>query len=202
MIENGRTKLALIAAAAILGLSVVAPTFAWNATLNTTIYCMAPGSTWVACSSVTSIPAGTMIKDKATLTLTADGGPYGTIRFYLYSGTYNTAHTCAQNVASATLFWTDPSNPYSVTGTGTTTYYSTAPSSIPSGSYFFYVTYSGTGVGGYPAKSTCEPFSTLGFPPPNPVPQFPLGMGLLLAAAIPGLLLVRSRFSSKQAPLL
>src|SRR5208337_2385439 len=203
MFENSRTKkLAILGAVAVvLGLSAVAPAFAWTSSLSTTIYCKSGAGAWSVCASTTSIPAGTAVKDKATLTLTSDGGPYGTISFYIYSGTYNTDKTCAQNVGASTLYWTDPSNAYTVAGSGATNYYSSSPTSLVAGSYFFYVVYSGTGSGGYPSAAKCEPFTTAGypFPPPSTVPQFPLGMALLLAVAIPGLLLVRSKYTGKHS---
>jgi len=49
---------------------------------------------------------------------------------------------------------------------------------------------------------TCETFQLTGtYPPPPTAPQFPLGMALLFALAIPGLLLIRSRYASKVSPL-
>ena len=53
-------------------------------------------------------------------------------------------------------------------------------------------------VNNYDSTSKCSTASSLSitpgsFPPPNGIPQFPAGMALLMALAIPALLLVRSR---------
>jgi hypothetical protein len=88
-------------------------------------------------------------------------------------------------------------------GSWTYTYYSSSTlTGLSTGSYYFYVVYS-PGSSGYPSQHTCEPFSgTTGGsfpPPPSSVPQFPFGMALLLAVAIPGLLLVRSKYTGKHS---
>jgi hypothetical protein len=200
------------AAAVILGLSTVAPAFAWTSSLTTTIYCNNSG-TWSACTQTQLKGLTTSIEDKATVTLTSDGSPYGTVSFYVYSGGSNT-YTNAQHTGYNTctlgtsanapsLVWTDSKNAQTVTGSGSTTYTSSSPSfSHAAGSFFFYVVYNGAGTNGYPSSSTCEPFTTTTPtfpPPPTGVPQFPFGTVALLALAIPAMLLVRSKFGSNNS---
>jgi len=208
-------------------------------TLATTIQCTTD-SLFSACSSTSPLPGGiTGIEDSAVLTLNektygcdewsyfgsgfgtsswfGNGGDkgdscnYGTISFYLVSGTETTCPTTAPTDATA-----EGSN--SVSGSGTFT--SNPTSTLSPGSYYYYVVYTGTGKSDgsghgtwntqygeqpgdwnyyYKSVVECEPFTvgTPGFPPPSSVPQFPLGVTLVLAFAIPGLLLLRGKFTSR-----
>jgi len=201
-------KLALLGFAAIaLAVAGVAPAFAWHvASFSSQIYCnngTSASPSWAPCTSSQLSNINTQIQDHATLLLSDNGAPYGTVSFYVYSGGSTTyfnnvdTHVCTIKTG-ATLVWTDSANPQSVGSASQTTPGQSFTSSTVTGSagtYFFYVSYSGTGSGGYPAGSLCEPFTALNSfpPPPTGVPQFPLGMALLLALAIPGLLLIRSR---------
>jgi hypothetical protein len=222
MLEKGRTKkLALLGFTAVaLALAGAAPAFAWHvSSFTSTIYCNNGTSTapsWAPCTSQQLGNINVQIEDQATLQISYNGSPYGTVSFYLYSGGSSTFSNgqykfngyeipqCTLNTGShaPTLVWTDSANPQSVTSSAEASSSQTFTSSVVTGSagtYFFYVVYSGTGSNGYPSSSLCEPFTASGnFPPPpqNGVPQFPLGMALLLAVAIPGLLLVRSKFAS------
>jgi len=221
MFENNRTKkLALIGAAAlVLGLAAVAPAFAWHvANFRTTILCDNDG-TWAACTSSQLLGINTPIKDEAILLLSDNGKPYGNMSFYVYQGTsknYTLTNnpdyyqfTCTLKTGKSTapkLVWTDPANVQDVGKASQTSpgqiINSSEPSFTQTGSFFFYVVYSGSGSNGYPPASTCEPFIAPNgtFPPPTfGTPQFPFGMALLLAVAIPGLLLVRSKFASKHS---
>lgn len=212
MSGKGRTtELALVGVAAlVLGLSALSPVFAWHvASFSSTIYCE-NGSTWAPCTSSQLAGISTPIKDEASLQLSANGKPYGTLSFFIYSGGSSSyfndvdTHVCTIN-SGASLVWTDSANPQAVTSASqqpsSQPFTSSVVSSLTAGSYFFYVSYSGTGSGGYPAGSLCEPFTAVTFPPPPTVPQFPLGIAVLLGLAIPALFLAKSKFSGKQPTL-
>jgi hypothetical protein len=208
---NNRRRLLPVAFAltAFIAAGVLAvPAYAWHSNLSTQIYangvvCGPPGS-----SNPCGVPVGSSIYDKATLFLSSNGKPYGTISFVVYSGSSFTNGAYSANGYSIpkctlgtgnTLKWTDSLNPQSVTGTGTTQYTSSTvnTNTYSTGSYFFYVTYSGTGKSGYPSASVCEPFSLSST---STVPEFPLGMALLFALAIPVLLIARTRFARVPNP--
>lgn len=158
---------------------VVAPVFAWHIVGFTTT------------ASATSAAIGTGIYDKATLQLSTNGGPYGSITFYAYTGTCN-----GQGHPTGTLVYT--SSAVSVTGSGPTTYQSaTVPTTgWAAGNYVWVAKYSGTGYGGYPsAQAACEPFNLFQGPPPPTVPEFPLGLALVMALAIPVLFIVKSKYA-------
>lgn len=209
MFENSRTKKLVIlgAVAVVLGLFAVAPAFAWDSTLTsspagTTVYCYTSGA-WSACSNPAAIPGGTSVKDNATLGLdgySCSGSNCGTISFYVISGA--APGTCPSSplgsypspISSSTV---PSSAPGTKEGTYHYTWYTSSSTSPAAGSYFFYVYYN-AGSSGYPSRSACEPFTLL--PLSIPTPEFPFGMLLLLAVAIPGLLLVRSKFTSKYSP--
>jgi hypothetical protein len=214
MYENIRTKrLALLGVAAIvLGLGAIAPAFAWTASQTTTILCYSSG-TYTPCASTSLLPSGSSIEDQAALKLNnyaCSGGNCGTISFYVVSGT--APLTCPSKLpsgATAEGVVTVPTTASTGTGSGTTTttYTSSSPTLVSSGSYYFYVAYN-PGSSGYPssgsdsAKPQCEPFSGGPFsppPPPSTVPQFPLGMALLLGLAIPGLLVAKSKYTGRKS---
>ncbi len=161
---------------------VVAPVFAWHIVTFTTT------------ASTTSAAIGTGIHDTANLQLSSNGGPYGTITFYVYKGT-----SC--DVGGTPVY---TSTPVSVTSAATCSgganYNSPTVSTTgwSAGNYVWVAHYSGTGSSGYPsATATCEPFSLFQGPPPPPgVPQFPFGLAALMAIAIPALLLVKSKRSA------
>lgn len=160
---------------------VVAPVFAWSVTSFTTT------------ASASTAAIGTGIYDQATLQLTSDGGPYGTITFYAYTGSCN-----VDGHPTGTLVYTSPA--VTVTTSSKTTYTSATASTIgwTAGSYVWVAKYSGTGSGGYPSKTAaCEPFSLFSGGPPPTVPEFPLGFAALMALAIPVMLLVRSKYSAQ-----
>jgi len=160
---------------------VVAPVFAWHIVSFTTT------------ASTTSAAIGTGVYDKATLQLSTNGGPYGSITFYAYTGTCN-----GQGNPTGTLVYT--SSAVTVTGSGPTTYQSTTASTTgwAAGSYVWVAKYSGTGSNGYPAATAaCEPFSLFQGPPPPTVPEFPLGFAALMALAIPVLFIVKSKHAAQ-----
>ena len=194
-----RRNRAFVLLAAVAGLlvltSVAAPVFAWHVT-----------------SFSTSLPAssfaiGTTIIDTANLQLSAQTVPstyvYGTITFSVYKGTCNPATglgtgTLVTSLAAVTV--TSASNgashPYPSPGWSST--------GQSANSYYFVAVYSGSssqsigGVlyGGYPgATAGCEPF-TLFKGPPFGAPEFPLGPLLVIALALPALLLIRSKFTA------
>ena len=179
---------ALTAMAGLLALVPLAnPAFAWTASLST---CVA-GSWSSTCTTSPSFAIGTLVPDTAKVTLSADGGPYGSVNFYVASG------TCADHGTGALV------GSSSVTGSGST-YYTQSWDSTgkTAGNYVWLVYYTGTGSGGYPRAPTsgydCEPFSLFVGPPPPHVPQFPLGSLLIFALAIPALLLLEQDWSRPQ----
>ena len=169
-------------------------------------------------SGTPTITGGTTIRDKATLTLSLvceingvteyDGsckGSYkltcvaytptancGTISFYLVTG--SPPATCPKTKPSGATAEGSSTVPTSNDG-ATGYYYSSSLVVTGSGQHYFWVVYSGTpankGLEGYPAQYACEPYKTT-----TSAPQFPLGMALVIALALPGLLLIRSRFKA------
>jgi hypothetical protein len=210
MRQTRKAELALLGMALVLGLTAAGPVFAWTTqSLNTTIQCYNTGTgTWSTCPGGT-LPAGTTIRDSATITMTKESNcgtnspnypNCGTISFYIVSGSPSESY-CSSG---------DKTTPPGATAEGVDVVPSTAASSgsagplysltptLASGTYYFYVHYSGTGTNGYPSYSTCEPFTGGSFSPPptTGVPQFPFGMAALMLLAIPALLLVKGRFAS------
>ena len=170
MSEKRRTKkLAILGTAAlIMALAAVAPAFAW--TVNT---CVA--TTWSSsCATNPSFPTGSTVPDIAKLS-----GEAGTITFSVASGVCSDYGTLTQ-VSSQSV-------------SSGQTYASTTWSSgsSPAGSYVWIVHYFGSSDP--TGAKECEPFTLFKAPPT--APEFPLGMALLLALTIPGLLLIRSKFS-------
>jgi len=161
------------------------PTFAWTSSLHT---CVA-GSWSANCTVNPSYAIGTTVSDTAKVTLTNDGPPYGTVYFAVAAG------TCSQHGSPLTSGPSPASA--SVTGSGATTYTSTLSTiGFSAGSYVWLVYYGGTGSGGYPRAPTsgydCEPFTL--FAGPSPVPEFPMGMALLMAILFPAMLLFKKKF--------
>jgi len=188
----------LCALATALGLVLAAaPAFAWTSSVYT---CIGNYTSSTYPSSCTSNPTlgGSIIYDTAQLTLSNSGSPYGSLTVLLAKGTCSSIGSTISGVSG--------SNP-SVTTYGTTYYVaSIATSSLTSGSSYVWLTsYSGTS-GGYPYAPTsgagtnpttysgnlvdCEPFI---FQATTGVREFPSGMVLLLALALPALVLMRRR---------
>jgi hypothetical protein len=164
------------------------------------------------------ISGGTTIRDMASLTLSLvcekngvteyDGnctGTYqltcvnlnpsancGTISFYLVTGAPPTS--CPTAKPSGATAEGSSTVPTSNDGK-TDSYYSSSIVVSGSGEHYFWVQYGGTpsngGVAGYPAQYACEKFQIS-----TSAPQFPLGMTLVIALAIPGVLLIRGRFKT------
>ncbi len=169
--------------AVVLGVGgVVAPVFGW------TVY------SFTTTASATTAAVGTGIHDTAYLRTTADGGPYGTITFYIYSGTgCSTTGKTAVYTSSAVSVTSADQTP----STGTYTSPTVSTTGWATGNYFWVAKYSGT-PGGYPSSTaTCEPFNLFAGTPPPTVPEFPLGFAALMALAIPVLFLARSKFAPK-----
>jgi hypothetical protein len=167
---------------------LLTPAFAWHSGIST---CVA--GTWSKdCTVNPSFAIGTSVSDTAQITLTSNGGPYGTVYFAVAAGIctdHNSPLVSGPSPASIT-----------VTGSGVTTYTSTlSTTGLSAGSYVWLVYYSGTGSNGYPRAPAsgydCEPFTLFAAPPPASVPQFPFGMALLMAIALPALLLLKKKSS-------
>ena len=166
-------------------------TFAWTTTPGTPFTCVTSTNTWSStCATNPSFAIGTTVYDQAKLTLSNAGTPYGSVYFAVAKG------TCA-DYGSTIINQT-----YAVTGTGTTyPYESISTTAYGAGSYVWLVHFyapPATGGGQYPRYPTtgndCEPFTlTAAY---VPTPQFPLGMAVVLAAALPAMLLIKRKFST------
>ena len=196
-VRTGLVKLSLTLAAAIALLSTGAlPAYAWSPTIYPTI------------QSATAIVIGgspSSITDSAPIRLPADGPGtaaatacgtgatlYGCIIFKVYKVLTGTA--CGTSTLSSSVF----TSIVHVTGATNTkvTYTSAAFTPTVAGTYVWMDTYSGTGnpVGSgnnYPSASfACEAFTVTGS---HGVPEFPIGLPLLMAFALPALMLLRRR---------
>ena len=158
------------------------PAFAWTSSLSTTPQPSA------------SVAVGTSISDMASLTLTSEiGTASGTVYFYLYAGTCTSVTGSALYSSTASVV---SSNNGATKQYGSGSFSTTG---LSAGSYVWLVRYSGGG--GWPATPTtgtlvggnyydCEPISLT---VSHGVPEFSVGLPLLLGLAIPALLLVRAR---------
>jgi len=152
---------------------------------------------WSTCPS--TITFGTYIKDEATLVLSGKVTSKETINFGLYDG--KSSGNCGTQCT--------PPKGVSPTFTSSCSVYGTTTGSPPHQMTTF-VCYSGvvqvlsptfSGATQYtwyvssgPYSVCDESFTTSTYPPPK-LPEFPLGMALTLALALPGLLFIRSRYS-------
>lgn len=167
----------------LVGLCAVSPAFAW-AKCTVALY---------PSTQSTTIPAG------STVTLT-----------YLltYTESINYAAYFTLTAQSSNSAWTVVSvSPSPIPGTGTSYSIGVSPPATTSGLFSVQVT-APTTVGSTTTitvsaansgdrGANCQSEGTLltaSYPPPG-VPMFPLGMGLLMALAIPALLLVRHKFA-------
>ena len=160
-----------------------APAFAWTSSLSTV-------------PSATTVVAGISVTDTATVTLSLDSGPYGSVVFAVYSGGCTTGTPTGSQVLGH--FTGLNTNTVTVTANGAHSYTSAAFSTTGlSGSYVWAVKYLGTGSGGYPNAPSagyfdCEAFTVT----PNVshgAPEFPMGLPLLMALALPAMLLLRRK---------
>ena len=168
----------------LVGLCAVAPAFAWapcTVTLSPT-------------TQSTTIPAG------STVTLT----------FLLtYSETSNYAAYFTLTAQSSNSAWTVVSvSPSPIPSSGTSYSIGVSPPATTSGLFSVKLTAPAT-VGSTTTLTVraansgdrganCQSTGTLltaGYQPPTGVPMFPLGMGLLMALAIPAMLLARRKFA-------
>ncbi len=195
MFENSRTKkLAILGVmAVILGLGAMSPVFAWHDSNFSTQLNPSSCGTGTGCSVAS-------VTDTATITLSDNGPNYGAMTFDVYPAA---ATGCAAAAGTASLFHSVVSV-VGHTDSGSDQTYQTTSAAFSTtghvGNFVWIVSYGG---GGYPSQGpTCEQMKLLTFPPPSTVPQFPLGMALLLAVAIPGLLLVRSKYTGKHSSFL
>ena len=217
MFQTERTRrLALLSAIAVLlgSLGTVGTAFAHTDNLNTSTTCTGAGCNLGTTTTVVDTinlcvstdgahcSQGTVTSNSCTDIST--GSQLGTLCIYVYKAPAGVA-ACSGTTPSGTALSSGVSPttiviPASADNQGFKAYTSTLTlsSSTPAGNYAWVVQYappSGTRTGhDLPRMQTCEPFTLTGtFPPPPGVPQFPFGMALLLALAIPALLLVRSK---------
>lgn len=198
--------LGLLAVSAMLVLGA-SPAFAWHVVLppNCTSVTNQVQPCFTTTNSGSSATVGATVWDTATIQLSDSGPstyfkcaagagstycPYGYLTFAVYTG------TCSGLTPTGTLVFT--SNPIPVTKaaeTAATTYTSNSwdTTGAAATSYVWVSTYSGTGYMGYPkAQASCEPF-ILTPPQSHGAPEFPAGLPLLLAIAIPAMLLAKRR---------
>jgi len=168
---------------ALVGLCAVAPTFAWAKCTVT----LSPST------QSTTIPGGTTVT--LTYLLTYSESSYYAAYFTLTAQSSNSA-------------WTVVSiSPSPIPGTGTSYSIGASPPATTSGLFSVEVT-APTTVGSTTtltvkaansgdSGANCQSSGTLltAAPPPTGVPMFPLGMGILMALAIPALLLARHKFA-------
>ena len=180
MFWKGRTaSIAVLGALALfLGLGAVAPVFAWHATGFSTQLNPPSCGTSGGCSVAS-------ITDTASVTLSSSGAPSGvSVTFNVYQG------TCSDHSGTSLLTSNRPitsdkglqqvtSDPFTTSGRA-------------AGGYVWVVMYN---QGNYPLTDRspnpdCEQMVLLQTSH-STVPEFPFGMVLLFAIAVPGLLLVR-----------
>jgi hypothetical protein len=202
MLENGRTKLALlVVTAAVLGLTAVAPAFAWECnsitfsptstssspitvTQITTVYTTGNKITYSDFSSDYMYVYITGVTSGWTVTVTSPS-PYTSVSNGIIVGPFTGSGSFAYTITVIA-----PSTP-STKGQFTINAVPTSSSSSTSGLYW----------SDFPCASVTVYLETAAsFPPPISTPEFPLGMVLLLAVTMTGLLLVRSKFASKYSP--
>ena len=175
------------ALAVFLALGAVGPVLAWHATGFSTQ--LNPSS--CGTSSGCSVPS---VTDTASVTLSSSGAPSGvSITFNVYQG------TCSDHSGTPLLTSNRPITSDLGLQQVTSDPFSTAGHSP--GSYVWIVTYN---QGDYPLTDgspnpACEPMNLLTYHPPT-VPEFPFGLALLFAVAIPGLLLLRRTAGKPLAP--
>jgi len=177
----------MAAALTLLALGAL-PAYAWNST---------PGPTT---PSGTSIALGGSITDNAPLTLTANGpgtspsvcvpsSTFGCIIFKVFAGTcssFSTTTTYFTSIVAVTTASQGASH----------TYTSAAFTPLAAGNYVWVDTYSGTtGTNPYPTASFgCEPFTVNA---PHGAPEFPAGLGILMALALPAMMLLKRRLPTQ-----
>jgi len=175
------------------------PAFAHSDFISTQITpsaCISPGcaigttvtDTVTFCLSTTS-STFCAASTKATVTCAQGANTKGTICYEVHSG------TCA-SIGALVSPGPSPSSTAVLTSNdgSTKTYTSTlSTTGLAAGSYVWIVQYSGMSVNtDLHTLKTCEPF-TLTVGHGLGVPEFPSGVALLMALAIPALLLVRSK---------
>jgi len=179
-----KALISLTALAGVLALTAIAaPTFAWHViSLNTCV-----GTTWSTdCAGNPSYTIGSQVSDTANVAVSDNGGS-AYITFTVYKAAVGA--TCAPTgdalyTSGAIAFPGDGSSHIVPTASSQVQFDSTGQSA---GAYVWVtkVTYSDA-----TPWTACEPFTLT---PGTGVPQFPLGSLLVIALALPGLLLVRTR---------
>jgi len=180
--RQNKALLSLTALAGILVLTAMAtPTFAWHVvSLSTCV-----GTSWSPdCAGNPSYTIGSQVSDTANVTVSHNGGS-GYITFAVYKAAVGA--TCAP---SGTALYTSGPTPFPGDGKShivTSGAFDTTGQSAGGYVWTTYVTYAD-------AKpwSGCEPFTLT---QSTGVPQFPLGSLLVIALALPGLLLVRTKLT-------
>jgi len=174
---------------AVVGLlsSVALPAFAWSSS---------PGPTTLNASTIVK---GGSVTDSALIVLSnygpgtspstcPKGSTFGCIIFKVYGGTCSSYSTSTLYFTSTVVVTSAAESSTFPSGGHTYASPTFTPTSTTQLSYVWIDSYTGT-TGGYPsAKFACEPFTVS-----HGVPEFPVGMPLLIALALPALILLRRR---------
>ena len=213
-------------AGVLLAMAVVMPSYAHNDIVSTNTQCTSPtGCSLTTTTSVKDTAnlcisiegdcnVGTTVSNSCVDTTTSDTTQEGTLCFLVYQAPSTATSACSGNspVTGSTQISPTQISPTAspVPRSDDTTSYKYYPftstltlsASTPAGLYAWIVQYSPSKYDKLSGNSlyqlqTCEQFQLTGkFPPLPSAPEFPLGMVLVLALAIPGLLLIRSKYSS------
>jgi hypothetical protein len=187
-----------IALFSVLGLTALgsAPAFATT-----------PTSSLSTTPSATTVGVGTPVTDAATVTLSAGTGPFGSVVFAVYS-VPATGSPCPGNTPTGTqvtgrFAGSAATSSVVVTASGAHVYTSGpfSTTGLPLGNYVWAVRYVG-GTTGYPSSPSitgydCEPFTVVAHATTLRVPEFSAGLPILVAMALPALLLLRRRLPSR-----
>jgi len=220
--KGGRTKilsLVLLATVLLLGVS---PVFAHSSSLSTSTKnaAGAPATTFVVgqtvydtasiCWSTLSGSYCNQIVSTSSIGTVPSAQTARYIYFDVYSGTCASpgsspiiAHTSSLisitgDFSSSTGAASLGTASGSVTHTVTAAVSTTSLSASPTGTHYILVVNfvkSSSDTTDLPSRQVCEPFTLVS--QYVPTPEFPVGMALLLAIALPGILLIRSRYLVK-----
>jgi hypothetical protein len=185
-----------ILAIVLMAAPLITATFAWVATPGSPFTCVTSTGVWSPkCTADPSFAIGTKVYDTVHISFSTVG-PYYSVVFAVANGTC-TLPSGAPGYGSAfkNTTVTIPTTP-TISSINVTT--SVITTKYDAGSYVWLVHYTGgsDGYARYPSKGNdCEPFTLTSLPPPTSVPEFPFGIALLMAMAVPALVLFKRKFS-------